>query len=81
MTNWTLHKSALLCLLRMALVNDLVRCRWHRSAAFALALALGFVTFTLLAATCLAARIRLHLAGRRLAALEQQAVELGLGED
>lgn len=46
-----------------------------------LALVLGFVTFTLLAASCVVMRTRLHLAGRRLAALEQQAIERGLVED
>lgn len=46
-----------------------------------LALVLGFVTFTLLAAVLVAVRWRIHRAEGRLAALEQQALELGLAED
>lgn len=46
-----------------------------------LALALGFATFTLLAVSCLLMRVRLHRADARLAALEQQALELDLVDE
>jgi len=46
-----------------------------------LALGMGFLTFTLLALAMLVVRARLHLAESRLAALEQQAIELGIDED
>jgi heme exporter protein C len=45
-----------------------------------LALGMGFATFTLLAAALLIVRTRLHLAGIRLAALEQQMVSLDVDE-
>jgi heme exporter protein C len=46
-----------------------------------LALALGFLSFTLLALALLWARIRVDLASSRLAELEQEAIEVGIGED
>ena len=46
-----------------------------------LALGMGFTTFTLLALVLLVVRTKLHLAESRLAALEQQAIELGIDED
>jgi heme exporter protein C len=46
-----------------------------------IALTLGFVTFTLLAAVLLWTRLRIDLASSRLAELEQEALELGVGED
>jgi heme exporter protein C len=46
-----------------------------------LALLLGFITFTLLAALLAWQRMRLYLAEARLDALEQEAVELGLAGD
>jgi heme exporter protein C len=44
-------------------------------------LALGFVSFTLLAIVLLWWRMRIDLASSRLAELEQEALELGIGED
>jgi heme exporter protein C len=46
-----------------------------------LALGLGFLAFTLLALTLLWARVRVLLAQSRLAALEEEAIALGIGED
>ncbi len=46
-----------------------------------LALTLGFVTFSLLAATLVWQRMRMHLCAGRLAELEEEAVELGLAGD
>lgn len=46
-----------------------------------LALALGFLTFTLLAIVLLWQRMRIDLAGARLSQVEQEALELGVGED
>ena len=46
-----------------------------------LALGMGFATFTLIAVAFVVMRARIHLAESRLAALEQQAIELGLGEE
>jgi heme exporter protein C len=46
-----------------------------------LALIMGFVSFTLIALVLLWARVRMDLASSRLAELEQEALELGLGED
>ncbi len=46
-----------------------------------MALALGFLSFTLLALTLLWARVRILLAQSRLAALEEEAIALGIGED
>ncbi|MSP26019.1 MAG: heme transporter [Myxococcales bacterium] len=46
-----------------------------------LALTLGFLTFTLLAIVLVWERARLHLASGRLAALEDEAVELGISGD
>jgi heme exporter protein C len=46
-----------------------------------LALGLGFLAFTLLALTLLWARVRILLAQSRLAALEEEAIALGIGED
>jgi heme exporter protein C len=46
-----------------------------------LALALGFLTFTLLAVLLVWQRMRVHLASSRVEALEQEAVELGLVPD
>jgi heme exporter protein C len=45
------------------------------------ALLFGFLSFTLLAAVLLWARTRSHVASTRLAELEEEALELGLGED
>jgi heme exporter protein C len=44
-------------------------------------LALGFLTFTLIAIVLLWWRMRIDLASSRLAELEQEALELGIGED
>ena len=46
-----------------------------------LALSLGFLSFTLIALVVLWARVRIDLASSRLAELEQEALELGIGED
>ncbi len=46
-----------------------------------LALALGFLTFTLLAITLVWARARMELSAGRLAELEQEALEEGVGGD
>jgi heme exporter protein C len=46
-----------------------------------LALGLGFLTFTLLAITLVWQRMRLHVQSGKLAALEQEAVELGIAGD
>ncbi len=46
-----------------------------------LALTLGFLTFTLLALLLVWQRARVHLASGRLAALEEEAVELGVSGD
>jgi heme exporter protein C len=46
-----------------------------------LALTLGFLTFTLLAIVILWQRVRVDLADARLAEAEQDALELGIGED
>ncbi|HLM76729.1 MAG TPA: cytochrome c biogenesis protein [Polyangiaceae bacterium] len=46
-----------------------------------LALSLGFLAFTLLALTLLWSRVRVLLAQSRLAALEEEAIALGIGED
>jgi heme exporter protein C len=46
-----------------------------------LALSLGFLSFTLLAIVLLWSRIRVDLASSRLAELEQEAIETGIGED
>lgn len=46
-----------------------------------LALIMGFLAFTLLALTLLWARVRVLLAQSRLAALEEEAIALGIGED
>lgn len=46
-----------------------------------LGLTLGFIAFTLLAIVLLWARVRTDLASSRLAELEQEALELGIGED
>lgn len=46
-----------------------------------LALALGFLTFTLLAITLVWMRARIELAAARLAELEQEALEEGIGGD
>jgi heme exporter protein C len=46
-----------------------------------LALSLGFLAFTLLALTLLWVRVRVLLAQSRLAALEEEAIALGIGED
>jgi heme exporter protein C len=46
-----------------------------------LALAMGFVTFTLLAGALILMRARIHRAERKLAELEQQAITQGLGEE
>ena len=44
-------------------------------------LALGFLAFTLIAVVLLWWRLRIDLAATRLAELEQEALELGIGED
>jgi heme exporter protein C len=44
-------------------------------------LTLGFVSFTLIAAVLLWWRLRIDLASSRLGELEQEALELGIGED
>lgn len=44
-------------------------------------LALGFLTFTLLAATLIWARVRVLLASSRLAEIEEEALALGIGEE
>ncbi|NUQ74908.1 MAG: cytochrome c biogenesis protein CcsA [Polyangiaceae bacterium] len=46
-----------------------------------LALIMGFLAFTLLALTLLWSRVRVLLAQSRLAALEEEAIALGIGED
>jgi heme exporter protein C len=46
-----------------------------------LALTLGFVSFTLIALVLLWARVRIDRTSSRLAELEQEALELGIGED
>ncbi len=46
-----------------------------------LGLMLGFLSFTLIAAVLLWWRLRIDLAASRLAELEQEALELGIGED
>jgi heme exporter protein C len=46
-----------------------------------LALTLGFVAFTMIALVLLWARVRVDRASSRLAELEQEALELGIGED
>jgi heme exporter protein C len=46
-----------------------------------LALMLGFVTFTLLAVVLIWSRMRLELARGRLQEIEEEALELGLGEE
>jgi heme exporter protein C len=46
-----------------------------------LGLGLGFLAFTLLAILLIWSRVRLDLASSRLAELEQEALELGIGED
>jgi heme exporter protein C len=46
-----------------------------------LGLGLGFLTFTLIAIVLLWWRMRIDLASSRLAELEQEALELGIGED
>jgi heme exporter protein C len=46
-----------------------------------LGLALGFLSFTLIAVVLLWWRMRIDLASSRLAELEQEALELGIGED
>jgi len=46
-----------------------------------ISLALGFVTFTLLTVVLVWQRMRIHRAQARVDALEQEAVELGLGGD
>lgn len=46
-----------------------------------LGLTFGFIAFTLLAIVLLWARVRTDLASSRLAELEQEALELGIGED
>jgi heme exporter protein C len=46
-----------------------------------LALTFGFLSFTLLAIVLLWSRIRIDLASSRLAELEQDAIEAGIGED
>jgi heme exporter protein C len=46
-----------------------------------LALGLGFLMFTLVAVLVLWARVRVELASARLADLEQEALELGIGEE
>jgi heme exporter protein C len=46
-----------------------------------IALGLGFLCFTLIAIVLLAWRMRIDLASSRLAGLEQEALELGIGED
>jgi heme exporter protein C len=46
-----------------------------------LGLTLGFVSFTLLALVLLWTRMRVDLAAARLAQIEQDALELGIGED
>jgi heme exporter protein C len=46
-----------------------------------LALSMGFLSFTLLAIVLLWSRIRVDLASSRLADLEQEGLELGIGED
>jgi heme exporter protein C len=46
-----------------------------------IALALGFATFTLLAVVLIWQRIRIDLANTRLGRIEQEALELGVGED
>jgi heme exporter protein C len=46
-----------------------------------LALTLGFLSFTLIALVLLWSRVRIDLASSRLAELEQEALELGIGED
>jgi heme exporter protein C len=46
-----------------------------------LALALGFLTFTLLAAVLIWARVRQELSAARLAEAEEEALELGVGEE
>lgn len=45
------------------------------------ALLYGFIAFTLLAFTLLWARVRVLLAASRLAAIEEEAIALGIGED
>jgi heme exporter protein C len=46
-----------------------------------LALSMGFLSFTLIALVLLWSRVRIDLASSRLAELEQEALELGIGED
>lgn len=46
-----------------------------------LALAMGFVSFTLIALVVIWARVRIDLSSSRLAELEQEALEIGIGED
>lgn len=46
-----------------------------------LALGLGFLSFTLLAVVLLWSRLRIDLASARLAEIEQEAIEAGIGED
>jgi heme exporter protein C len=46
-----------------------------------LAFAMGMISFTLLALLLLWSRVRIDLASSRLAELEQEALELGLGEE
>ena len=46
-----------------------------------LALALGFVTFTFIGLLLIWHRTRIHLATARVEALEQEAIELSIGEE
>jgi heme exporter protein C len=46
-----------------------------------LAFAMGMISFTFLALLLLWSRVRIDLASSRLAELEQEALELGLGEE
>lgn len=45
------------------------------------ALLFGFISFTLIAITLVWARAKLHLSAQRLADVEQEALELGVGEE
>ena len=46
-----------------------------------LALMLGFLTFTLLAVVLIWTRVRIELASARLGEAEEEALELGVGEE